>query len=129
MVAHGPTRKPPGPGQNPAYRPAKGKPPPRRGLSYSVGTGDDAQPVTEASLAGGLRRRTRMRVSAERLWSLADRTRRLALWRLDLPLEDLAGRSLRKVVDEPDDTRVLIGGYLALDVVAQLFRGCLRAIL
>jgi hypothetical protein len=41
-------------------------------------------------------------------------------WRCDLALEDLAGRPLGEVVDEPDVTGVLVGGDALLDEYAQL---------
>ena len=43
--------------------------------------------------------------------------------RLDLALEDLAGRALGELVDEPDVARVLVGGDALLDEVAQLAGG------
>src|SRR3954447_17209715 len=48
---------------------------------------------------------------------------------LDLPLEDLAGRSLGQLVDEPDLARVLVAGDLLLDVRAQLVLGDVLAVL
>src|SRR5262249_11309161 len=42
---------------------------------------------------------------------------------LDVALEDLAGRRLGQLVDEPDVPGVLVGGELTLDVLAQLLRG------
>ena len=42
--------------------------------------------------------------------------------RLDLALEDLAGRALGELVDEPDLARVLVGGDALLDELAQLGR-------
>src|SRR5258707_3225905 len=43
--------------------------------------------------------------------------------RNDLPLENLAGRSLRQRVNEPHRARVLVRGDLSLHVVAQLLGG------
>ena len=43
--------------------------------------------------------------------------------RLDLALEDLAGRPLGELVDEPDVAGVLVGGDALLDEVAQLAGG------
>src|SRR3954447_10046380 len=48
---------------------------------------------------------------------------------LDLPLEDLAGRPLGQLVDEPDPARVLVAGDLLPDVLAQLLLGDLLALL
>src|SRR4029453_19506988 len=42
---------------------------------------------------------------------------------LDLALEELAGRPLRQLVDDPDHSRVLVGGDLALDVLPDLLGG------
>src|SRR3954451_1000075 len=47
----------------------------------------------------------------------------------DLPLEDLAGRPLGQLVDEPDLARVLVAGDLLLDVLAQLVLGDVLALL
>src|SRR5213080_3411170 len=47
----------------------------------------------------------------------------------DLPLEDLAGRPLGQLVDEPDLARVLVAGDLLLDVRAQLVLGDVLAVL
>src|SRR3712207_8249046 len=44
------------------------------------------------------------------------------LGRVDLALQDLAGRALRQLVDDPDRARVLVGGDPVLDVVAELVR-------
>src|SRR6476469_6712903 len=48
--------------------------------------------------------------------------------RLDLALEDLAGRALGEVVEEPDDPRVLVGGDPLLDVLADLLGRQLLAV-
>src|SRR3954451_15831223 len=48
---------------------------------------------------------------------------------LDLPLEDLAGRPLGQLVDEPDLARVLVARDLLLDVLAQLVLGDVLALL
>src|ERR1044072_4366650 len=47
---------------------------------------------------------------------------------LDLPLEDLSGRPLRQVVEEPDEPRVLVSGDAILDVGADLLRAQLLAL-
>src|SRR6185312_14917901 len=38
----------------------------------------------------------------------------------DVPLDDLAGRILRQLVDDPDPPRVLVRGDLGLGVITQL---------
>src|SRR4051794_33175508 len=48
---------------------------------------------------------------------------------LDLALEDLAGRALRELVDEPDLARVLVVGDLFLDVGLELVGGDVLALL
>src|ERR671910_399294 len=48
---------------------------------------------------------------------------------LDLALEDLARRALRELVGEPDLARVLVVGHALLDVVAQLVRVDVLALL
>src|SRR5690348_7933054 len=47
---------------------------------------------------------------------------------LNLPLEDLPAWALRQVVHEPDDPWVLVGGDPLLDVLADLLRGQLLAL-
>src|SRR5580698_227206 len=49
------------------------------------------------------------------------------LRRPDLTAENLAGRPLRQLGDQPDPARVLVGRHLVLDERAQLVLGCARA--
>jgi hypothetical protein len=56
------------------------------------------------------------------MYALATVSGLLNWWWLDFAAQDLAGRTGRKTVYDPDPARVLVGGYTTLDKVTQLHR-------
>src|SRR4051794_41154126 len=75
------------------------------------------------------RGRTPLRLSVLSVSALAGGSDYLGLWYLDLALEDLPGRRLRKLVGDPHHARVLVRGHALLHVGANLLRRRVGAVL